>query len=94
MIDEADIESVMEVLRAPYLTQGPRVEMFERSIAERVGAKYCVAFCNATSALHCAVKALEIDEGCEGITSPNTFVASANCMVYNGLVPVFAVRIT
>lgn len=90
MIDEADIESVIEVLRAPYLTQGPRVEMFERSIAERVGAKYCVAFCNATSGLHCAVKALEIDEGCEGITSPNTFVASSNCMVYNGLVPVFA----
>lgn len=90
MIDETDIEAVVDVLRSPYLTQGPRVEKFERAIADCVGAKYCVAFCNATSGLHCAVKALEIEEGREGITSPNTFVASANCMVYNGLVPVFA----
>lgn len=90
MIDESDIEAVLDVLRSPYLTQGPRVEKFERAIADCVGAKYCVAFCNATSGLHCAVKALEIEEGREGITSPNTFVASANCMVYNGLVPVFA----
>lgn len=90
MIDETDIKAVLDVLRAPYLTQGPRVEEFERAIADRVGAKYCVAFCNATAGLHCAVKALEIEEGSEGITSPNTFVASANCMAYNGLVPVFA----
>ncbi len=90
MIDEADIKSVMEVLRSPYLTQGPVVEKFERAIAERVGAKYCVAFCNATSGLHCAVRALGFGEGDEGITSPNTFVASANCMAYCGMTPVFA----
>ncbi len=90
MIDETDVQAVLEVLHAPYLTQGPRVEEFERAVAERVGAKYCVAFCNATSGLHCAVRALSLDEGTEGITSPNTFVASANCMAYCGMTPVFA----
>ena len=90
MIDETDVQAVMYVLRAPYLTQGPRVEEFERAIAARAGARYCVAFCNATSALHCAVRALGLGEGDEGITSPNTFVASANCMAYCGATPVFA----
>lgn len=90
MIDETDVQAVMDVLRAPYLTQGPRVEEFERAIAARVGAKYCVAFCNATSALHCAVRALGAEAGAEGITSPNTFVASANCMAYCGVTPAFA----
>ena len=90
MIDETDVRAVMDVLRAPYLTQGPRVEEFERAIAARAGARYCVAFCNATSALHCAVRALGLGEGDEGITSPNTFVASANCMAYCGAIPVFA----
>ena len=90
MIDETDVQAVMDVLRAPYLTQGPRVEEFERAIAARAGARYCVAFCNATSALHCAVRALGFGEGDEGITSPNTFVASANCMAYCGATPVFA----
>ena len=90
MIDETDVQAVLDVLHAPYLTQGPRVEEFERAIAARVGAKYCVAFCNATSALHCAVRALGLGEGDEGITSPNTFVASANCMAYCGVTPAFA----
>ena len=90
MIDEADEQAVIEALRSPFLTQGPRVEAFERAVAERVGAKFCVAFCNATSALHCAVRALGAEAGAEGITSPNTFVASANCMVYCGMTPVFA----
>lgn len=90
MIDETDVQAVLDVLHAPYLTQGPRVEEFERAIAARVGAKYCVAFCNATSALHCAVRALGAEAGAEGITSPNTFVASANCMAYCGIMPVFA----
>ena len=89
-IDEDDERAVLEVLRAPYLTQGPKGAEFEREIAERVGAKYCVTFCNATSGLHCAVRALNLPAGTEGITSPNTFVASANCMVYGGMTPVFA----
>ena len=90
MVDETDEQAVMEVLRSPCLTQGPRVEEFERAVAGRVGAKYCVAFCNATSGLHCAVRALGLGQGAEGVTSPNTFVASSNCMAYCGVTPVFA----
>ena len=55
-----------------------------------MGAKYCLAFGNATEALHAAVKVLDLPSGSRGLTSPNTFVASANCLAYNGLVPKFA----
>ena len=89
-VDEDDIAAVVEVLRGGMLTQGPAVPAFEEAIASYVGARYCVAFCNGTAALHCAVKVLDIPEGFEGITSANTFVASANCMAYNNLRPVFA----
>ncbi|MDR2591732.1 MAG: UDP-4-amino-4,6-dideoxy-N-acetyl-beta-L-altrosamine transaminase [Chitinispirillales bacterium] len=89
-IDEADIKAVESVLRSGYLTQGPRIEGFENSIKSAVGAKHCVVVSNATQALHIAVSALEIGEGSEGITTPITFVASANCLITNGLVPVFA----
>ena len=89
-IADDDIAAVVSVLRGDYLTQGPYVQAFEEAIAEYVGARYCVAFCNATAALQCAVNALGIPSGFEGITSTNTFVASANCMVYNRLKPVFA----
>lgn len=89
-IDDDDIAAVVSVLRSDFLTQGPYIQAFEDAIAEYVGARYCVAFCNATAALQCAVNALEIPVGSEGITSTNTFVASANCMVYNRLKPVFA----
>jgi UDP-4-amino-4,6-dideoxy-N-acetyl-beta-L-altrosamine transaminase len=89
-IEEDDIQAVASVLRSGNLTQGPKVLEFENAIAEYVGSKYCVAFCNATAALHCAVKALNINEGKSGVTSSNTFVASANCLPYNGLTPLFA----
>lgn len=89
-IDDDDVAAVISVMRGDYLTQGPYVKIFEEAIAEYVGAKYCVAFCNATAALQCAVNSLEILKGFEGITSTNTFVASANCLVYNGLKPIFA----
>ena len=89
-VDEDDIAAVVEVLRGGRLTQGPKVSEFEEAIAKYTGAKHCVAFCNGTAALHCAVKALDIPAGFEGITSANTFVASANCMAYNNLKPVFA----
>jgi UDP-4-amino-4,6-dideoxy-N-acetyl-beta-L-altrosamine transaminase len=89
-IDEDDISAVVEVLRSDFITQGPKVAAFEKAIMRYVGAKYCVAFCNGTAALQCAVKVLNIPKGFEGITSTNTFVASANCMVYNDLKPVFA----
>lgn len=89
-IEEDDIAAVVDVLRHGHLTQGPKVTEFEKAIASKVGAKHCIAFCNATAALHCAVKALEIPAGKQGVTSPNTFVASANCLPYNGLVAAFA----
>jgi len=89
-IDESDIDAVVAVLRSDFLTQGPAVEEFERKICEMTGAEFCVAFSNATAALQIAVASLELAKGDEGITSPITFVASANCLAYNGLCPVFA----
>ena len=89
-IDEADEQSVLRVLRSDFLTQGPEVSRFERELARLTGARYCVAVSSGTAALHLAVAALGIEKGAEGITSPITFVASANAMLYSGLVPRFA----
>ena len=89
-INEEDIQSVLQVLRSDFLTQGPRVKEFEDRFARTVGAEFAVAVCNGTAALHLAIKALEIEKGLSGITSPITFVASANAMIYNELVPGFA----
>jgi UDP-4-amino-4,6-dideoxy-N-acetyl-beta-L-altrosamine transaminase len=89
-IDENDIKAVEAVLKSDYLTQGPAIEDFEKSIKQITGARFCVAVSNATQGLHIAVSALEIDEGLAGITTPITFVASANCLISNNLVPLFA----
>jgi len=89
-IDEADIAAVNAVLTSDYLTQGPAIEEFENEIKKITGAKYCVAVSNATIGLHIAVAALELKSGAEGITTPITFVASANCLASNNLIPVFA----
>ncbi|MCF7822808.1 MAG: UDP-4-amino-4,6-dideoxy-N-acetyl-beta-L-altrosamine transaminase [Candidatus Marinimicrobia bacterium] len=89
-ISDDDIKEVERVLRSDFLTQGPEVKIFEDKLCTLTGAKYCVAVANGTAALHIAVAALKIDMGSEGITSPNTFAASANCMLYNGLIPRFA----
>ncbi len=89
-IDEEDIQGVIDTLRSPFLTQGPKVGEFERVVAEYVGAKYAVAFCNGTAALHGACYAAGIGEGDEVITSPITFAASANCIRYVGGTVVFA----
>lgn len=89
-IDDSDIEAVVKVLKSDCLTQGPSVTQFEKTICEITGAKYCVSVSNATAGLHIAVAALELGEGDEGITTPNTFLASSNCMVYNNVKPVFA----
>jgi perosamine synthetase len=89
-ISQGDIDEVVRVLKSDFLTQGPAVAKFEQKICEYTGAKYCVAVSNGTAALHLAVAALEIAQGSEGITTPNTFVASANCMLYNHLTPCFA----
>lgn len=89
-IDEEDVRAVTDTLKSDYLTQGPKVEEFEKVICDLTGAKYCVAVSNGTAALHLAVAALKIKSNSEGITTPITFAASSNCMVYNDIKPVFA----
>lgn len=81
-ITEADIAAVVEVLRSPFLTQGPTVPAFEQAVAVKVGARYGVAVNSATSALHIACLALGLGPGDRLWTSPITFVASANCGLY------------
>lgn len=83
-VAEQDIEAVVNVLRSDWLTQGPAIETFEKAVAEYCGAKYAVAVCNATAALHIACLAAGLGEGDSLWTSPNTFVASANCGRYCG----------
>lgn len=85
-----DMWAVLKVLRSPWLTQGPTVKAFEQALCDQTGAKYAVAFANGTMALQLAVAALELTPGFEGITTPNTFVASANCILQNGGTVVFA----
>ena len=89
-IDEDDIQAVVDVLRGDFLTTGPAVAQFGEAVAEVAGTKYGVAICNGTAALHAAVAAAGIGPGDEVITSPITFVASANCALYVGATPVFA----
>lgn len=83
-LDQSDIEAVLEVLQSDYLTTGPKVEAFEKAIAAKVGVKYAVAVCNGTMALDLAVKALELPGQFTGLTSPLTFAASANAILYAG----------
>lgn len=89
-IEEEDIEEVVRVLRSDYLTTGPKVTEFEKAVADYVGAEYAVAVSNGTAALHIACLAAGIGAGDEVITSPITFAASANCVLYCGGTPVFA----
>ena len=89
-IDEEDIQAVTEVLRGDYLTTGPAVGKFGEDVARVAGTKYAVAIANGTAALHAAAAVAGIGPGDEVITSPITFVASANCALYLGATPVFA----
>ena len=88
-IDEDDVQAVVDVLHSDWLTTGPKVSEFEEALAARVGAKFAVAFSSGTAALHGAAFAAGLKAGDEGITSPLTFAATANCMVYQGARPVF-----
>jgi UDP-4-amino-4,6-dideoxy-N-acetyl-beta-L-altrosamine transaminase len=83
-------KAVLEVLRSDYITQGPKVKEFESKIAKLVGKKHAVAVSNGTAALHCAAFAAGLGPGDEAITSPITFLASANCIAYMGATPKFA----
>ncbi|MHA6481252.1 UDP-4-amino-4,6-dideoxy-N-acetyl-beta-L-altrosamine transaminase [Paenibacillus sp. strain BS8-2] len=89
-IEDDDIEAVIETLKSPFLTTGPKINEFEQAVASYVGAKYAVAFANGTAALHGACYAAGIAEGDEVITSAITFAASANCARYVGADVVFA----
>ena len=89
-IDDDDIKAVIEVLKSDYLTTGPKIEEFEEKFAAYVGAKYAVAVANGTAALHAACFSAGISPGDEVITTPITFAASANCVLYQGGKPVFA----
>ena len=83
-ISEEDVNAVVEALRSDFLTQGPKVPLFEKAVADYCGVKYGVAVNSATSALHIACLALELGEGDWLWTSPNSFVASSNCGLYCG----------
>lgn len=83
-IDEDDIQAVVDILRSGFLTQGPAVEIFEKAVAEYVGAKYAVAVSSGTAALHLAALAGGVGPGTSIVTSPITFVASANASRYCG----------
>lgn len=83
-IDQTDIDAVVAVLKSPWLTQGPTIERFEAAMAEHCDADFAVAVCNATAALHIACLAAGLGEGDWLWTTPNTFVASANCGRYCG----------
>ena len=83
-ISSDDIKSVVEVLRSDFLTQGPCVPVFEKTVADHCGAEFGVAVNSATSALHIACLALGLGEGDWLWTSPNSFVASSNCGIYCG----------
>ena len=83
-ISQSDIDSVVSVLKSDFLTQGPQVPLFEKTVAEYCEAEYGVAVNSATSALHIACLSLDLGKGDWLWTSPNSFVASANCGLYCG----------
>lgn len=88
-ISQADIDAVVAVLKTPHLSLGPKVPAFERAFADRLGLKHGVAVNSGTSALHLVVRAMGLGAGDEMITSPFTFVATANCALFEGARPVF-----
>ncbi len=83
-ISEEDINAVIEVLRSDFLTQGPKILEFEQAFAGYIGCKYAVAVANGTAALHLCALALNVKPGDNVITTPITFAASANCVLYCG----------
>ncbi len=90
VLGEAEERAVLEVLRSGQLSLGPRVPEFERAFAARVGARHASAVSSGTAALHLALRAVGVSEGDEVVTSPFSFVASANTILYERATPVFA----
>jgi perosamine synthetase len=89
-IDDAEVQAVVEVLNSDWLTTGPKVDEFEERVAGWVGAQHAVSFSSGTAALHGAAFAAGLGPGDEAITTPLTFCATANCVLYQGATPVFA----
>ena len=89
-IDEEDIEEVVKVLKSDWITTGPKIEEFENALCKYIGCKYAVAVNSGTSALDIAVQTLNLPRGSEIITTPFTFVATSNAVLYNNLKPIFA----
>jgi len=89
-ITDEDIRAVTDVLKSEYLTQGPKIAEFEAAFAEYIGCRYAVAVSNGTAALHLSALALKVKPGDKVITSPITFVATANCVSYCGGKVVFS----
>ena len=89
-LDERDEELVLEVLRSGRLSLGPAIDRFEELFTEKVGAPYAAAVSSGTAGLHLLAAMAGLGEGDEAITSPYSFVASANCFIYEGATPVFA----
>ena len=90
LLDEREEELVLEVLRSGRLSLGPTIDRFEELVAERVGAPYVVAVSSGTAGLHLLAHAARLGPGDEAITSPISFVSSANCFIFGGATPVFA----
>src|SRR5713226_331512 len=89
-ITEEDIQAVVDTLRSDWLTTGPKGNEFEEAFADWIGARFAVSFSSGTAALHAAAFAAGIESGDEAITTPLTFAATANCVLYQGGRPVFA----
>lgn len=83
-IDDSDINAVIESLKSDYITQGPRIEHFEKALAEKTGARFAIAVSSGTAALHLAFSALGLKRGDVGIVPSITFAATANALVYCG----------
>ena len=83
-IDQGDIDAVTKVLKSDFLTQGPSVSHFEEDFSREMGSKFAVSVSNATAALHLSCKAIGLEKNQKVITSPLTFAASANCVLYCG----------
>jgi len=90
LFTDADIATVAEVLRSKWITTGPKVAEFEEAVAGVVGARHAVSFTSGTAALHAAVFAAGLGPGDEAVTTPLTFCATANAVLYQGATPVFA----
>ncbi|MGC2477015.1 MAG: UDP-4-amino-4,6-dideoxy-N-acetyl-beta-L-altrosamine transaminase [Candidatus Sulfotelmatobacter sp.] len=89
-VEEADIQAVVEVLRSDWLTTGPKIAEFEEAFAAYVGATHAISFSSGTAALHAAAFTADLKAGDQAITTPLTFAATGNCILYQGATPVFA----